>query len=126
MSAKYCQGPNCHTYMTVDRKRGPKGAKYYQTRTVGRYGYGDGNFCTLGCQTDWWNEHGTRAVDHFGKIHQPIRMTEENAWIKDYDYKYNADETYCFRNRLTNERLPITKLQYDNETYTLAIHQRSR
>ena len=38
---KYCQGPKCHTYMTTDRKRGPKGSKYYQTRTVGRYGYGD-------------------------------------------------------------------------------------
>ena len=45
---KYCQGPKCHTYQTTDRKRGPKGSKYFQTRTVGRYGYGDGaNFCTM-------------------------------------------------------------------------------
>ena len=32
MSMKYCQGPKCHTYRTKDRIRGPKGAKYYQTR----------------------------------------------------------------------------------------------
>ena len=43
---KYCQGPKCHTYMTKDRKRGIKGDKYFQTRTVGRYGYGDNHFCT--------------------------------------------------------------------------------
>ena len=46
---KYCQGPKCHTYMTQDRKRGPKGSKYYQTRSVGRYGYGDNHFCTQSC-----------------------------------------------------------------------------
>ena len=38
---KYCQGPKCHTYQTTDRKRGMKGSKYYQTRTVNQYGYGD-------------------------------------------------------------------------------------
>ena len=37
---KYCQGPKCQTYMTQDRKRGIKGDKYFQTRSV-RYGYGD-------------------------------------------------------------------------------------
>ena len=54
---KYCQGPDCHTNMTNDRKRGPKGAKYFQTRTVGKYGYGNGDFCTLNCQNDWWTKH---------------------------------------------------------------------
>ena len=81
---KYCQGPNCHTYMTSDRKRGMKGDKYFQTRSV-RYGYGDNNFCTTICQADWWAKHGTRAIDHFGRLHNPIRLTNENAWKKDYD-----------------------------------------
>jgi len=51
---KYCQGPKCHTYQTTDRKRGMKGEKYFQTRTVGKYGYGDHHFCTVICQGDWW------------------------------------------------------------------------
>ena len=47
--SKLCQGPSCHMYDTTDRKRGPKGNKRNQTRTVGKYGYGNGDFCTLNC-----------------------------------------------------------------------------
>jgi len=120
---KYCQGPKCHTYMTQDRKRGIKGDKYYQTRTVGRYGYGDNNFCTNICQGDWWAKHGTRAIDHFGRLREPIKLTPENAWIKDYDYNYNngngSSYTHYFNNKLTNERIPLTEAQYDDNTYTI-------
>ena len=77
--SKLCQGPSCHMYDTTDRKRGPKGNKVNQTRTVGRYGYGNGDFCTLNCQNDWWTEHGTRAVDHAGRLTQPKIMTAENS-----------------------------------------------
>ena len=113
---KYCQGPECHTYQTSDRKRGPKGFKYFQTRVVGRYGFGDGNFCTQGCMGDWWAKHGTRAVDHFGRLHEPIKLTEERAWQKYYDWR--SGEHY-FRNGLTLERIPITEQQYDSATYTI-------
>ena len=119
---KYCQGPNCHTYMTTDRKRGPKGAKYYQTRTVGRYGYGNGSFCTMNCLGDWWTKHGTRVVDHIGRIREPIKMTEENAWIKNYDYTWgpdNNDSNWRFENKLTNERISLTQAQYNDSTYTI-------
>jgi len=117
---KVCQGPKCHTYMTSDRKRGPKGAKYFQTRTVGRYGYGDGNFCTTICQGDWWAKHGQHAVDHFGRLHEPIKLTAENAWIKDYDYGWGEGErNYRFENKLTNERIPLTEAQYDDTNYTI-------
>ena len=113
---KYCQGPKCHTYQTIDRKRGPKGNKYFQTRVVGRYGYGDGNFCTQGCMGDWWAKHGTRAVDHFGRLHEPIKLTEESAWQKYHDWR---TEAFYFRNGLTLERIPITEQQYDSATYTI-------
>ena len=69
-------------YDTTDRKRGPKGNKRNQTRTVGGRGYGNGDFCTLSCQDDWWKEHGTRAVDQAGRLHQPKVMTPENSWDK--------------------------------------------
>ena len=73
MSSKYCQGPKCHTYQTTDRKRGPKGDKYFQTRGISTYSYGDQSFCTLSCQNDWWTKHGTQAVDHFGRLREPIK-----------------------------------------------------
>ena len=116
---KYCQGPECHTYMTTDRKRGMKGDKYFQTRTLGRYGYGDNNFCTLSCWTDWFMKHGTRAIDHFGRLHEPIRMTQENAWIKDYNYNGDGPTRHHFLNKLTNERIPLTLDQYRDNDYTL-------
>ena len=34
---RLCQGPKCHTYDTQDRKRGPKGNKRNQTRTIKTY-----------------------------------------------------------------------------------------
>ena len=116
---KYCQGPKCHTYMTTDRKRGPKGAKYFQTRTVGRYGYGDNHFCTTRCQANWWAKHGTHAVDHVGRIREPIKMTPENAWVKDYTWDRNSNHVHYFFNKLTNERLPLTEAQYNDSTYTI-------
>ena len=117
---KYCQGPKCHTYQTVDRKRGPKGSKYFQTRTLGRYGYGDNNFCTNICLGDWWAKHGTRAIDHFGRLHNPIRLTQENAWIKDYTWaRGDNGHDYYFLNKLTTERVPLTEAQYDDNNYTL-------
>ena len=113
---KYCQGPKCHTYMTTDRKRGMKGDKYFQTRTLGRYGYGDGNFCTMICWSDWFAKHGERAIDHFGRLHEPIKLTEESAWQKYYDW---SNREHYFRNGLTFERIPITEQQWRDDHYTI-------
>ena len=120
---KLCQGPSCHQYDTTDRKRGPKGNKRNQTRTVGHYGYGNGDFCTLNCQNDWWKEYGTRAVDQAGRIHQPLIMTEENSWRKGENYytwqRENGEPRYYYRNILTNEERPLTESQYNDTSYTL-------
>ena len=115
---KYCQGPNCHRYMTTDRKRGMKGSKYYQTRTVS-YGYGNGSFCTMNCLGDWWAKHGTQAVDHFGRLREPIKLTPEKAWIKDYDYNHDGNHLHYFLNKLTDERISLTQAQYNDSTYTI-------
>ena len=115
----FCQGPLCHTYMTTDRKRGMKGDKYFQTRTVGRYGYGENHFCTTICLGDWWAKHGTRAIDHFGRLHEAIRLVPENAWIKDYNYMHNGDDEHYFLNKLTSERIPLTQDQYNDTNYTI-------
>ena len=74
---KYCQGPKCHTYETKDRLRGPKGAKYYQTRRASSFNYMGGNCCTFRCQDDWFEKFGEQAVNHFGRINEPIKLTEQ-------------------------------------------------
>ena len=117
---KYCQGPKCHTYQTIDRKRGPKGSKYFQTRTISTYSYGDQSFCTLSCQNEWWTKHGQRAIDHFGRLHNPIRLTNESAWIKDYTWANDSSgHVHYFINKLTTERIPLTEAQYDDSNYTI-------
>ena len=110
---KYCQGPKCHTYQTKDRIRGPKGAKYCQTRRRSRFYYLGGNACDTRCQQDWFDKFGQRAVDYFGRIHEPIRLTEDNAWVKQERY-YREDNRYSWYNRLTEQELPLTEEQYNN------------
>ena len=120
---KLCQGPSCHMYDTTDRKRGPKGNKKNYTRTVGQYGYGDRNFCTLSCQNDWWAEHGTRAVEHIGILRERKAMTAENSWQKRENYytwqRENGEPRYYYRNSCTNEQRPLTEQQYNDSNYTL-------
>ena len=117
---KYCQGPKCHTYETKDRIRGPKGDKHYETRRRTYLNYGD-NFCSLTCQDDWFKMYGTRAIDHFGRIHEPKKLAPENAWVKNYgNYDHtNSRWNYIIENRLLGERRPITAEQYNDESFTL-------
>ena len=115
---KYCQGPKCHTYRTKDRLRGPKGAKYYQTRRRSSMIYDD-NFCSQTCANDWFEKFGNRAVDHFGRIVEPIKLTEDNAWYKYSDYNgYDNTPRYnrFFVNDLLGRRIPITEEQYRDES----------
>jgi hypothetical protein len=119
---KLCQGTSCHMYDTIDRKRGTKGNKKNYTRTVGTYSYGNGNFCTLGCQSDWWAEHGTRAIDYIGRVRERKAMIPENSWVKRERYRWEEDHhvsTYYFRNVCTSEERPITEEQYNDNNYTL-------
>ena len=113
MSMKYCQGPNCHKYKTKDRIRGPKGAKVYQTRRRSSFYYLDGNACSMNCERDWFNKFGSRALDHFGRVHEPITLTEDNAWVKLERYWGDGNPFYWY-NRLTERELPLTEEQYNN------------
>ena len=117
---KYCQGPKCHTYYTQDRIRGPKGNKLNQTRRRSSFYYGNGNFCSLNCQNDWFNDFGDRAIDHFGRLTEPKHLTEENAWVKDYNWNNGYDNrTYVYLNTITKEQRPLTEAQYRDSNYTL-------
>jgi hypothetical protein len=116
---KYCQGPKCHEHHTKDRIRGSKGDKHYETRKRSRFYYGK-NFCSLGCQDEWFAKFGERAVDHFGRIHEPKRTDASSAWYKDYvwDRSHIGDGSrynHFFINDLLGERRPITEQQYNDE-----------
>ena len=119
---KYCQGTQCHTYKTKDRIRGSKGDKHYETRK-NRHFY-NGEFCSMMCRDDWFNTFGKRAVDHFGRIHEPKRTDASGAWYKDSKWQGyvndNASATYLhyFVNDLLGERIPITDEQYQDENFT--------
>ena len=120
---KLCQGPICHQYPTKDRLKGPKDNKTYQTRRRSSMYYGSGNFCSMNCQIDWFNIYGDRAIDHFGRLTEPKHLTEENAWVKDYNYQagWNSERNYIYVNKITKEQRPLTEQQYDDDNYTLNI-----
>ena len=117
---KYCQGPDCHSYSTQDRLKGMKGSKTYQTRRRSSLNYGE--FCDTRCEHAWLSKYATRAVDYFGRLKEAKHLTEENAWVKDYDYRsYRRGEAdrYYFVNKITKERRPLTEEQYRDTNYTL-------
>ena len=117
---KFCQGPDCHTYFTQDRLKGPKGNKTNQTRRRSFLIYGE--FCDTRCYNAWFNKYGTMAVNHFGRLKEVKHLTEENAWVKDYDYSYRDDNpksNYRFVNSITKEQRPLTEAQYNDSNYTL-------
>ena len=118
---KLCQGPSCHTYHTQDRLKGPKENKTNQTRRRSSLYYGNGNFCDQRCMYDWFNKFGEQAVNHFGRLTEAKHLTEEKAWVKDYDWEPDIDNPHrhYYINKITNERRPITEQQYNDDNYTL-------
>ena len=116
---KLCQGSRCHQYYTKDRLKGQKDNKTYQTRRRSNLYYG-GNFCSMNCMNDWLNEYVDRAIDHFGRITEVKHLTEDNAWIKDYDWRTDDDtQRHFYLNQITKERRPLTEDQYNDTSYTL-------
>ena len=120
---KYCQGPNCHTYETKDRIRGPKGDKHYETRKRSSFYYMNGNCCTMQCQDDWFKKFGDLALNRFGRTTEPKRTDASSAWYKDVmyiGYGNNGTSSYdhFFVNDLLGERIPITTQQYDDNNFT--------
>ena len=110
---KWCQNPKCPEKKNSNQIRGIKGNKYYQSNKSN--GYGNGNFCTLGCQTEWDNIYMDRAIDALGvRLTEPVKVNMENAWFIEYDYTWNGNESrdlYYLTNKLYNVKHHITKQQ---------------
>jgi len=120
MALKYCQSHKCHTYDTKDRKRGSKGNRVNQTRRRSNLYYGSGNFCSQICYNDWAEQFIDRAVDQIsGRLHEPITLTEENAWNKRRSYNYdggNWTPTYYWHNMVSGRQINISEQEYRNQT----------
>lgn len=110
---KWCQNPKCPEKKNSNQIRGSKGNKYYISNKAN--GYGNGNFCTLGCYDTWSNIYLDRAINAIGvRITEPVKVNMENAWLIDQTYNYinNNDRwTYFLVNKLFNVRQPITVRQ---------------
>ena len=120
MTLKLCQGPACHQYATKDRLKGPAGSKTFQTRRRSSLYYGKGNFCSMNCYNDWAETFSDRAIDHFGRLTEPKHLTEEKAWVKDYDWRIDdRQNAYFYVNKISKERRPLTEEQYRDSNYTL-------
>ena len=67
---------------------------------------------------EWFDKFGERALDQFGRITQPIKCTEENAWVKDYDWRTQGQggHIHYWLNKVTDERIPITQEQYNDNS----------
>ena len=118
---KLCQGSKCHQYTTKDRLKGPAGSKTYQTRRRSSMYYGKGNFCSTTCYNDWAEEFSDRAIDHFGRLTEPKHLKEDNAWVKDYDWRNSVDDSHRYYtvNKISQEQRPLTEEQYRDNNYTL-------
>ena len=114
---KYCPGPKCHEHKTKDRIRGPKGGKHYETRKRSSFYYLGGNACDMRCQSDWFELHGQRAVDHFGRIHEPKRTDASGAWYKRYKWISSDNYEHYFTNDLLGQTVSITEQQYDDKDF---------
>lgn len=65
-------------YNTKDRLRGAKGKKVYTNRKRSYFGYANGNFCSLNCQNDWFQQYGDRCIDYIGRITVSPERPEES------------------------------------------------
>ena len=52
----------------------------------------------MNCYNDWADQFMGRAIDQIsGRIHEPITLSEENAWkkIRRYNWNRNSNEYFC-------------------------------
>ena len=119
---EWCQNPRCPEKKNSNQIRGTKGKKFYQSNKAS--GYGNGNFCTLNCYTDWAEKYIDRAIDNLGiRINYPVKIPMESAWSKCYDYGWQQssstrNDRHYLENKLMGIKIPITEHQYNSIGYS--------
>ena len=109
--SEWCQNKRCPEKKTQSQIRGTKGAKYYQSNKVGRYGYG--HWCSMSCREQWWNEHRDTCINAVGFIDKQV-LPLDDAWFVESDYSWNGGDTvyvYYIRNKNRGIKQQITREQ---------------
>ena len=109
--SEWCQNKRCPEKKTQSQIRGTKGAKYYQSNKVGRYGYG--HWCSMSCREAWWNEHRDTCMNAVGFIDKQV-LPLDDAWFVESDYSWNNGDTvyvYYIRNKNRGIKQQITREQ---------------
>jgi hypothetical protein len=74
----------------------------------------------MNCYNDWADQFMNRAIDSIsGRLHEPMTMSEENAWRKRRRYHWgNYGEGYSFsyywHNACTGEDRNMTEEDFNN------------
>ena len=106
---KWCHGPNCHTKVTTDRVRGPKGNKVLRTRKINQSNEYIRNsvwsvFCSQSCYTDFFYTHWAEVIKIAPRdkpLETPIedpKKVEHEGWggRKYYNTEINKKELTSF------------------------------
>jgi len=104
----FCQGPNCHTYVTTDRFLKSKGiirGRYAYTKIdVDRYYLeSDKYFCSQTCKLDWLNENMENIERGI-----PVPFIRERRITEGYE-KTTNESRYGYRYH------KIQKISVDND-----------
>ena len=77
----------------------------------------------MNCYNDWATDFMDRAIDSVsGRLHEPLTMSEENAWRKRRRYHWDNSNgsasgysfTYHWHNACTGEERNMTEEQFNN------------
>ena len=73
----------------------------------------------MNCYNDWADQFMNRAIDQIsGRLHEPMTMSEENAWRIQRRYPWghgNGDSfAYHWHNACTGENRDMTEEDFDN------------
>ena len=79
----------------------------------------------MNCYNDWADQFMNRAIDQVsGRLHEPMTMSEENAWRKLRRYNWNPNRnssgsgytfTFHWHNACTGEDRDMSEEDFNNQ-----------
>ena len=77
----------------------------------------------MNCYDDWAKDFMDRAIDSIsGRINEPYKLTEENAWRKNFRYSWNSNVggdyqlIYFWEKTISGRRIDITRQEYQTQS----------
>ena len=118
MTKYLCQGPECHTYKTQSRIRGPKGSKVLRTRFARcdysaehRNSWWEDYFCDERCLHVWLKEHLNSLMNIVGIKTKPSE-TPVDVIKETYERESYTGSKYTY----TDTTIKLLSEQSDNDT----------